>query len=135
MKFEFSTNPDGSDIEFLTEKINEETTQYGKAYNFGLFLHDENNTIIGGCNGSIIFGAIYTDQLWVDKKHRGTGLGKKIMEEVHSYGKEIGCTMATLGTMSFQNAKGFYEKLGYEVDFERGGYLQGGSMIIMRKNL
>jgi hypothetical protein len=37
--------------------------------------------------------------------------------------------------MSFQNAKGFYEKLGYKIDFIRNGYVQGGSMISMRKNL
>jgi hypothetical protein len=43
------------------------------------------------------------------------------MEAVHSYGLKSGCSMATVTTMSFQDAKAFYEKLGYVVDFERSG--------------
>ena len=135
MKFQINITPNQEDIEYLTEKINQESMEFGSAYNFGLFLYDANNTIIGGCNGSVIFGAIYTDQLWIDKKLRGTGLGRKIMEKVHDYGRENSCKIATVTTMSFQNARDFYEKLGYIVDFERSGYIMGSSMIFLKKNL
>ena len=135
MRFEINTSPSTRDIEYLTEKINQESMEFGSAYNFGLFVRDEHNTIIGGSNGSVVFGAIYTDQLWVKKEFRGTGLGRKIMEKIHDYARENGCTIATVATMSFQNARDFYEKLEYVVDFERSGYIMGSSMIFLKKNL
>jgi GNAT superfamily N-acetyltransferase len=135
MRFEINTAPSSTNIKFLGDKINQESIEYGDAYNFGLFVYDEDNTIIGGANGSIIFGGIYTDQLWVDNKFRGTSLGRKIMEKVDDFGRENGCKMASVTTMSFQNAKGFYEKLGYRVDFERNGYVMGSSMIFLSKSL
>jgi ribosomal protein S18 acetylase RimI-like enzyme len=57
------------------------------------------------------------------------------MEGVHDYGRENGCSMATVATMSFQNAKAFYEKLGYVVDFERSGYTQNSSCIFLKRSL
>ena len=41
------------------------------------------------------------------------------MAQAHHYGRENECSIATVATMSFQDAKAFYEKLGYVVDFER----------------
>ena len=83
----------------------------------------------------MIFGAIYTDQLWVHRDHRKVGLGNKLMEMVHDYGRKSGCAMATISTMNFQGAKAFYEKLGYISDFERQGYAQNSSSLFMIKNL
>jgi hypothetical protein len=57
------------------------------------------------------------------------------MEAVHDYGRKSGCQIATVGTMSFQGALGFYEKLGYVSDFERHGYTQNSSCHFMRKAL
>jgi len=56
-----------------------------------------------------------------------------LMERVHDYGREVGCTLATVATMSFQGVQSFYEKLGYEVDFERKGYANGSSCLFMKK--
>ncbi len=75
----------------------------GDAYPFGIFLKYKTNTttknsarsssslpniqpvdpsgesegssIVGGCNGSIVYGSIYTDQLWMHPQFRGRGLG------------------------------------------------------------
>jgi GNAT superfamily N-acetyltransferase len=69
--------------------------------------------MIAGCKGSVIFGSIYTDQLWVHPAHRKNGLGHKLMEIVHDYGRRSGCSMATVATMSFQRAKA-YEYWGSE---------------------
>ena len=135
MKIEFTKSPASIDIDFLTQKINQETPELGEAYPFAFFVRDKNNQIIAGCNGSVIFGSIYTDQLWVRPDHRGNGLGHKLMAEVHDYGRENGCSMATVATMSFQSAKAFYEKLGYVVDFERSGYTQNSSCIFLKRSL
>jgi GNAT superfamily N-acetyltransferase len=83
----------------------------------------------------VIFGSIYTDQLWVHPAHRKNGLGHKLMEAVHDYSRRSGYAMATVATMSFQGAKTFYEKLGYVSDFKRQGYTQNSSCHFMRKEL
>ncbi len=134
-EIEFTTSPVATDIDFLTQKINQETPEFSAAYPFAFFLRDEKNQIIAGCNGSVIFGSIYTDQLWVHPDHRKNGLGHQLMDAVHDYGRKSGCWIATVATMSFQGAKAFYEKLGYIGDFERSGYTQNSSCYFMRKEL
>lgn len=134
-KIEFTSAPTSEDIDFLTQKINQETPEFGEAHPFAFFIRDNKKKIIAGCNGSVIFGSIYTDQLWVHPNHRKRGFGHQLMEAVHNYGRKSECSMATVATMSFQGAKAFYEKLGYVVDFERPGYTQNSSCHFMRKAL
>lgn len=135
MKIENISAPNTLDINFLTNKINEETKEFGSLYPFAFFIKNELDEIIAGCNGSVVFGAIYIAQLWVHSTHRKAGLGYKLMERVHKLGREIGCKMATISTMNFQSAIGFYEKLGYVVDFERSGYTKNSSCIFLSMKL
>lgn len=135
MKIEHTITPHNEDINFLTQKINQEVSDKGTAYPFAFFIRDNEGEIIAGCNGSIIFGAIYTDQLWVSPGYRKQGLGQQLMKKVHDYGREIGCRIATCATMSFQGAQKFYETLGYQVDFERLGYVDNSTCIFLRKIL
>ncbi|MBN8511635.1 MAG: GNAT family N-acetyltransferase [Rickettsiales bacterium] len=132
-EIEFTISQIATDIDFLTQKINQETPEFGEAHPFVFSIRDEKSKIIAGCNGSVIFGSIYTDQLWVHPDYRKNGLGHKLMNSVHDYGRKSGCSMATACTMSFQGAKSFYEKLGYVSDFERPGYTQNSSCYFMRK--
>lgn len=135
MNIEFTSAPSSQNINFLTQKINQEAPGFGEAYPFAFFIRDEQSQIIAGCNGSVIFGSIYTDQLWVHPAHRKNGLGRQLMEAVHNYGHKLGCQIATVATMSFQGAKAFYEKLGYLGDFERPGYTRGSSCIFLKRSL
>ena len=99
MNIDFKSYPNSQDIDFLTQRINEETSRFGTAYPFAFFIRGNKDDIIAGCNGSVIFGVIYTDQLWVHPDYRKQGLGKKLMKSIHDYGHEVGCTMATVATM------------------------------------
>lgn len=135
MNIQYTSTPESADIDFLTQKINTETPDFGSSFPFAFFIRDDNQQIMAGCNGSVVYGSIYTDQLWVDIPYRQTGLGLKLMEAVHKLGIEQGCQMATVATMSFQGAQTFYEKLGYIVDFEREGYAESSSCLFLRKNL
>lgn len=158
-------NPSTCEIEFLTEKINVESRAKnisGDAYPFGIFLKYKTSStnkdstrsssslpniqpvglsgesvrsIVGGCNGSIVYGSIYTDQLWIHPQYRGRGLGKTLMEKVHELGKRKECTFSCVSTMDFQEAQKFYESLGYIVEFERRGYANDGKMIYLKKDL
>lgn len=135
MKIEFTTSPNNSDIEYLTDKINAETKTYGEARPFGFFIRDEDHQMIAGANGFVLYGKIYTDQLWVDKAFRAQGLARQLMDKIHAFGSREGCVMASVSTMSFQYAKSFYEKLGYQVDFEREGHVNQSSCYFMSKSI
>lgn len=124
-----------SDIDFLTQQIDQETPGYTPIEAFSFFKRDTARQIIAGCNGFIMHNVAYTDQLWVDKAHRKKGIGRDLMEEVHALGREKNCTMATLQTMDFQGAVPFYQELGYKIDFERSGYEKEGTLILMKKDL
>jgi GNAT superfamily N-acetyltransferase len=135
MKIEHTTSPNNRDIEFLSKKISEETANKSTCNPFAFFIHDDARQIIAGCSGFIIYGSIYTDLLWVHHNHRKKGMGKQLMEKVHDYGREMHCKIATVATMNFQRARAFYEKLGYECDLVRPGYVGGATCIFLKKVL
>ncbi len=134
LQFETTTKPKAHEIDLLTQKINEDGASKGKAYSFAILARDESGEMIAGCNGSVIFGSIYTDQLWVHPAYRGKGVGTKLMEQVHEFGRKNTCNLATVTTMDFQ-APHFYKKLGYKVDFSREGYDKNALCIFMSKHL
>jgi len=131
---ELTESPSEQDLEILTAGINKEAEERGSAHPFALFLRDEKHQIIAGCNGSVFFGVIYTDQLWVHPEHRKKGLGKRLMEQVHAYGTSKGCTLTTVANMDFQ-APSFYQHLGYKVDFSRAGHHHGATCLFLSKPL
>ena len=135
MKIEKTLSPSSAQIDFLTAKLNEETPEKRGCYPFAFLVRDDSGQIIAGCNGSVVYGCVYTDQLWVHRDYRKQGLGKKLLQQVHELGCQSGCNMATVCTMSFQHARGFYERLGYEVDFERSGHVENSSCLFMKKTL
>ncbi|CAL7963405.1 hypothetical protein MIDIC_50064 [Alphaproteobacteria bacterium] len=59
MKIEHALAPNSKDIDFLTQKINQETPEFSAAYLFAFFIQDKNNQIIAGYNGSVFFGALF----------------------------------------------------------------------------
>ncbi len=135
VNIQYTSTTASEDIDFLTQKINQERPEFAEAHPFAFFMRDEKNQIIAGCNGNMIFGSIYTDQLCVHPAHRKNCLAHQLMEAVHDYGRKSGCSMATVATMSFQVARTFYEKLGYVSDFERPGYTQNSSCIFLKRSL
>ena len=66
-KVKFTKSPITADIDFLTDKLNQETPEFGEAYSFEFFIRDKASQIIAGFNGSVIFGCIYTDMLSIRK--------------------------------------------------------------------
>lgn len=138
MKVQHITSQNVEISDFLTQKIDEEAKKEGiidDSSSFVFVIRDQNNDIIAGCNGAVVYGAIYTDQLWVRKDYRKQGLAKLLMEEVHALGKEKNCNLATVCTLSFQHAKSFYEDLGYVCDFVREGFAEGSTCYFLKKEL
>ena len=54
------------------------------------------------------------EYIWVDKAHRGKGLGNQLMMEMEKIARERGCIASQAYTFSFQDP-GFFEKMGYQI--------------------
>lgn len=134
MNVHFTAAPDAADIDFIAQQINQETPECGAAP-FAFFIRNDQGHIMAGCNGAVIFGSIYTDQIWVHPTHRRQGLGRTLMERVHAHGVAHGATQAALNCMSFQEAAAFYKHLGYVLDFQRPGYIKDASCLFFTRPL
>lgn len=78
----------------------------------------EGDTILGTVSGFCCRGLAGTflaiEDLIVAEDHRGSGIGTRLMEAIHSYGRERGCQYAILVSSGFRKrAHQFYERMGY----------------------
>jgi len=77
-------------------------------------LSDDAATVIGGLWGKTVYSWLFVDYLVVPASLRGRNFGSKLMAKAEQIALERGCVGSWLTTFSFQ-ARGFYERLGYEV--------------------
>jgi GNAT superfamily N-acetyltransferase len=69
---------------------------------FGICIKNELQNILVGAKGAVLYGNLYVDALWINKKIRHQGWGAKLMAEAEKIGKECGCTFATVNTMDWE---------------------------------
>lgn len=101
---------------------------------FGYFIKDDNDKIVGGCNGCFIYGCLVVDTLWVAESLRGQGYGTKLMQMAERIGMDNECRFVTVNTMDWE-ALDFYKKLGFTVEFERKGFDKSSIFYFLRKDL
>ena len=79
-----------------------------------VLLKDDQGRTIGGLWGKTSFGWLYVEFLVVPDSLRGHSYGSMLMDEAEGIARDRGCAGSWLTTFTFQ-ARGFYEKLGYEL--------------------
>ncbi|MCX5373272.1 GNAT family N-acetyltransferase [Streptomyces sp. NBC_00015] len=76
---------------------------------------DPGGELAGGLVGHTWTTWLHVTYLWVDARHRGTGLGSALLAEAERIAREQrGCDRVRLETWDFQ-APEFYRRRGYEV--------------------
>lgn len=133
----YESTPLQTDIEILSQGISrnaKEKRGLDPVVPFAFFIRDENNAIIGGCNGNIGYDWLYVDQLWVDESLRGQGYGTKLMQAALNLGLEKNCLHAAVNTGDWE-ALDFYKKLGFRVELERQGLANNSIFYFLRKDL
>jgi len=99
-----------------------------------LFVRNGEGRVVGGLVGTTVWGWLQVTQLWVDDAIRGAGHGTALMRAAEAEAVRRGCHHALLDTFDFQ-ARGFYERLGYEVLGEVRDFPRGHTRFFMRKML
>jgi GNAT superfamily N-acetyltransferase len=76
---------------------------------------DAAGDLAGGLVGHTWATWLHVTYLWVDERHRGAGLGSRLLARAEETAREDrGCHSSRLETWDFQ-APGFYQRQGYEV--------------------
>jgi GNAT superfamily N-acetyltransferase len=95
-------------------------------------LQDQGGTTKGGLYGWTIYDWLFVELLFVPEQLRGQRLGADLLAQAEAEARARGCIGAWLDTFSFQ-ARGFYEKLGYELAGTIPDHPPGGARYILVK--
>jgi len=120
----------------LAPLVEYNTSQAGPSQNrpIAVLVTDPAGAVLGGLWGHTGYGWLFTQLLVVPPGLRGRGLGTEIMQMAEREAVQRGCHAAWLDTFEFQ-ARGFYERLGYECFGELPNYPHGFSRYFMKKPL
>ncbi|MEO1596680.1 MAG: GNAT family N-acetyltransferase [Pseudomonadota bacterium] len=80
----------------------------------GAFARDETGRIVAGAHGTVTWGWLYVERLWVDEALRGDGVGTEVLARLERAALAHGVFRFRVDTASFQ-ALDFYIKQGYDV--------------------
>jgi GNAT superfamily N-acetyltransferase len=126
-----------ADVEFIREGLSLfNVAATGDSYYapLAIFVRDERDAILGGACGHVWGGWLDLSLLWVAEPLRGRGYGRKLLETAEDEARSQGCRGVFLTTFSFQ-ARGFYERLGYEVIAGVPDYPAGHTYHVLKKAL
>lgn len=98
------------------------------------FMRDAAGQLIGGLLASTYWDWLDIDELWIAEGWRGQGHGRRLMTMIEEAALGRDCRLAQLKTWDFQ-AKGFYQKLGYQVAGQMADYPPGRTFYWLRKEL
>src|SRR3569623_1338981 len=79
-----------------------------------ILLADDRGACPGGLWGRMGYDWMFVELLVIPEEHRGRGLGTGLMREAERMARANACVGIWLDTYDFQ-ARGFYEKLGFEL--------------------
>ena len=100
----------------------------------GVYARAGGGELLGGLVGETGRGFLTVDLFWVDERERGKGLGSRLLAAAEVEAAARGCLAAWLDTYSFQ-ARPFYERHGYTLFAELGGFPNGHRRLFMAKRL
>lgn len=109
-------------------------TGYDEKFESLTFVAEDKDTFAGAIVVEQFLGALHIKYVYVDENNRSKGVGRRLMEYAVAFGCENKCPFAFVETMSFQ-ALGFYQKMGFQLEFTRTGYKHGTSFHYLRKDL
>ncbi len=92
----------------------------------------DDGELTGGLYGTTSYDWLAIELLFVPQALRSSGLGSQLLARAEEQARARGCIGAWLDTFSFQ-ARGFYEKLGYELVGTIPDHPVGGARYFLTK--
>ncbi len=92
-----------------------------KGIRIKLAISDQSGEFVGGLSAWTTLQNLIFDYIWIEKRFRGKGLGRRLMLEMGKIARENGCIASQAYCFSFQ-APGFFEKMGYKILGISNGY-------------
>lgn len=99
-----------------------------------VFVRNHHGKILGGAVCATYWQVFSIEMLWVDESLRGMGIGRQLMLDAEAAARRHNCRFMHVDTMSFQ-ARGFYEKLGFQLFGALTGYPNGMERYYLQKFL
>ena len=130
-------DPTLAEVDYLEARLyefNSQTTGIVDALGISVFGRDAHGEIVAGLCGHTWGGCCEIRQVWVHEKHRGQGMGRRLLEVAETEARRRGCLQIVLATYSFQ-APEFYRKLGFEIVYTLPDYPRGHQHMQLRKIL
>lgn len=129
--------PEQSLIDYLDQKIkdiNWQNWEVRERLPLAVQIKGDSGDVIAGAAARTFGDWLLLDTLWVSEDLRGQNVGRKILQAVEDAGRARGCKKCFLETLHFQ-AKPFYEKQGYQVEWVQENYPKTGCQYFMVKLL
>lgn len=98
-----------------------------------LLLRTTGGEIVGGLIADTYWNWLVVEDFWIHADLRGQGYGRQLLALAEATAQARGCRHAHLTTYSFQ-ARGFYEKAGYQVVGALVDYPPGATYFWLRKD-
>jgi ribosomal protein S18 acetylase RimI-like enzyme len=136
LRFELTDRPDRNDVQLLDDRLyefNASRSGIDDGKLLAVFAR-QRSRIVAGLYGWTWGGCCHVKLLWVEERHRGGGIGTRLMAMAEREARARGATQMLLETHSFQ-APAFYRRLGFEVVGEFAGYPIGHRQLFLRKRL
>ena len=109
--------PDAADTAVIQEGLRAYNTSqagYDDYRPLAVFVTDPaSGKIVGGLYGGSYLGQLRVDRFFLPEGLRRGRLGSRLLAMAEEEGRRRGCTRIALNTLEIQ-ARGFYEKQGYE---------------------
>ena len=139
MKLELTTNPSVNDAKAISDGIinfNRHTVglePYDDEIKFSIFVKD-NGLVVAGLRAVCYWNTLHIELLWLDESCRGQGVWCKSNQTNRRVCKRKGFEKSFVETTSWQ-AKPFYEKLGYQLQYSIKDRPKGHEFFYLTKDL
>jgi ribosomal protein S18 acetylase RimI-like enzyme len=137
LSFTVETDPPSARTRLIIDALidfNESQAGGRRVKDFALYAKDASGVVLGGLLGSTHWNHFFVSALFVHERFRRIGIGRELMQQAEAQALARGCDAIFLDTFDFQ-ARGFYEKLGFEVFGVLENYPPGHKRFYMVKQI
>lgn len=122
-------------LDILRKNANEKADFIAKNNGaFAFVFEDDNKNVQAFIEGYCYYSCCYIDLLATEESARNKGYASQLMQKAESLARMRGCLFMAVNTMDFE-ARPFYEKHGFKVEFVREGFEKKSKMYFLRKEL